>query len=369
MSSSRQVIAVAMSGGVDSTIAAYLLRKQGHEVVGIFMKNWDITEETGICKTDEDMQDFIKSCNHLGIPHKEVNFVQDYWHHVFSPFVNGYKQGITPNPDITCNRMIKFNKLRQYCSENLGVDNLATGHYAQLVTDSKPKLIQAVDEAKDQTYFLANVKKISLKNIMFPIGNLLKSEVKNLALKIGLRKIATKKESMGVCFIGKRNFKTFISEYIENQEYDVNTIDGQNFGKHSNLSLSTIGERARIGGMSERWYVVSKDSNRKVITLAPGINHPALYCRIFYVADANWISYCAEMQLSLRKELECHIRIRHLAPLVPCLIKLQYNGFLEVNSQQSLFAVTPGQFAAFYSRNECLGGGQIVSSHTMVSKI
>lgn len=307
-------VAVAMSGGVDSSVVAWLLARAGHEVLGVHMRNWDGRDEHGICPSDSDWEDVQRVCDQLpGGPHPaplQLEFVQEYWNDVFTPFIEGFSEGVTPNPDVACNREIKFGALRQRVT-SLEVDCLATGHYARLAPalapgrgpaalDSLPssslepvrqiagapevwdplrtgsqRIVTAFDRNKDQSYFLCQVPAPAFASVLFPLGTMLKSRVKALAAEAGLA-TAEKKESMGICFIGKRRFRDFLGQYIDPTPGHFETLDGQVLGPHDGFETYTVGQGARVGGQRVKWFVVDKRDSDRAVILAPGTNHPAL---------------------------------------------------------------------------------------------
>ena len=284
-------VVVGMSGGVDSSVTAYLLKKQGYDVIGIFMKNWDDTDEFGVCTATQDYEDVIRVCNQIGIPYYAVNFEKEYWDKVFTYFLDEYKQGRTPNPDVVCNKEIKFNAFLDHAMK-LGADYIATGHYAQVKeVDGEVKLLRGKDQNKDQTYFLNQLSQDQLKKVMFPLGGYEKKEVREIAKEAGLA-TANKKDSTGICFIGERNFKEFLSEYLPAQPGQMETLDGKVMGKHDGLMYYTIGQRhgLGIGGAGEPWFVCGKDLERNVLYVCQGFDNEALYSDSIIATKVNWIS-------------------------------------------------------------------------------
>ena len=272
----KKLIAVGMSGGVDSSVAAYLLKEQGHDVIGLFMKNWEEADPNGVCLSSREYDDVAAVSERIGIPYYSVNFVEEYRKNVFDQFLADCKAGLTPNPDVLCNREIKFKVFLQKALE-LGAHSLATGHYCRLADG--PRLLKGSDPGKDQSYFLYAVDPAALSKALFPVGHLLKSEVRTIARRAGLP-TAEKKDSTGICFIGERNFKRFLSQYLGYQQGPVLTIDGKQVGTHDGLAYHTIGQRKGLGlgGEGEAWYVVKKDLSRNAIIVVRGPNHPALFC-------------------------------------------------------------------------------------------
>ncbi|WP_077915838.1 tRNA 2-thiouridine(34) synthase MnmA, partial [Listeria monocytogenes] len=271
-------VVVGMSGGVDSSVTAHILKEQGYDVIGIFMKNWDDTDEFGVCTATEDYDDVIRVANQIGIPYYAVNFEKEYWDKVFTYFLDEYKLGRTPNPDVMCNKEIKFKAFLEH-AESLGADYVATGHYAQVKkVGDEIELLRGVDNNKDQTYFLNQLSQDQLKKVMFPLGGMEKTEVREIAKKAGLA-TANKKDSTGICFIGERNFKQFLSEYLPAQPGEMRTLNGEVLGKHDGLMYYTIGQRhgLGIGGDGEPWFVVGKDLKENVLFVEQGFHHETLY--------------------------------------------------------------------------------------------
>ncbi|MBW8348210.1 tRNA 2-thiouridine(34) synthase MnmA [Bacillus sp. IITD106] len=348
-------VVVGMSGGVDSSVAALLLKEQGYDVIGIFMKNWDDTDENGVCTATEDYNDVIQVCNQIGVPYYAVNFEKQYWDKVFTYFLDEYKAGRTPNPDVMCNKEIKFKAFLEHAMK-LGADYLATGHYAQVVhRDGEVKMLRGVDENKDQTYFLNQLGQQQLKKVMFPIGSIDKKRVREIAKEAGLA-TASKKDSTGICFIGERNFKEFLSGYLPAQKGVMETLDGKKVGKHDGLMYYTIGQRhgLGIGGAGEPWFVVGKDLKRNVLYVEQGFDHPSLYSDSINAVNVNWVS-----DLKKPKEFTCTAKFRYRQPDEEVTVKIQENGDVKVLFARPVRAVTPGQAVVFYNGEECLGGGTI----------
>ena len=291
MSSHQTTVVVGMSGGVDSSVAALLLKKQGYRVIGLFMKNWEEKDENGVCTSAREYEDVVKVCEHLDIPYYSVNFVQEYWENVFSHFIEELKLGHTPNPDILCNREIKFQVFLAK-AKSLGADFLATGHYCQIQQSSEgPLLLKGFDPGKDQSYFLYTLKQDILKEVLFPVGHLPKDEVRKIAAENGLS-TAGKKDSTGICFIGERNFKNFVSQYIPYHQGSFLTLDGKEVGTHEGMAYYTIGQRKGIGigGAGEAWFVVGKNAETNAVYVAQGTDHAALYSDTLTATDITWIA-------------------------------------------------------------------------------
>jgi tRNA-uridine 2-sulfurtransferase len=348
-------IVVGMSGGVDSSVAALLLKQQGYDVVGIFMKNWDDTDENGVCTATEDYEDVIKVCNQIGIPYYAVNFEKQYWDKVFTYFLDEYKAGRTPNPDVMCNKEIKFKAFLEHAM-NLGADYLATGHYARVeYRDGEYKMLRGVDEKKDQTYFLNQLTQDQLEKVMFPLGGIEKAKVREIAKEAGLA-TATKKDSTGICFIGERNFKEFLSNYLPAQPGVMQTLAGEVKGKHDGLMYYTIGQRQGlgIGGSGEPWFVVGKDLEKNVLYVEQGFHNEKLYSDAIRAVNISWVSNKPKP-----KEFSCTAKFRYRQEDNKVTVKVLENGEAEVVFDEPIRAVTPGQAVVFYNGEECLGGGTI----------
>lgn len=347
-----------MSGGVDSSLTAMLLKEQGYRVIGLFMKNWEEKDENGTCHSSKEFEDVVRVCEQIDIPYYTVNFVEEYWNHVFSPALDEFRSGDTPNPDILCNREIKFKALLEKAIQ-LGADYLATGHYCQIgETSSGKQLLKGEDPGKDQSYFLYTLAETILDRVLFPVGNLHKSEVRSLARKYGLS-TAEKKDSTGICFIGKRDFKQFLSQYIPPISGNFEDLQGNVVGKHEGMAYYTIGQRKGmgIGGAGDAWFVVGKDVNRNVVLVVQGSNHPALFSSELIASDLSWISKDGLLALPFR----CKAKIRYRQEDKSCTIAAIKDGKAHVVFDEPQRAVTPKQSIVFYSGNVCLGGGLIES--------
>ncbi|KAA9026406.1 tRNA 2-thiouridine(34) synthase MnmA [Niallia endozanthoxylica] len=348
-------VVVGMSGGVDSSVAALLLKQQGYDVIGIFMKNWDDTDEFGVCTATEDYEDVIRVCNQIGIPYYAVNFEKQYWDKVFTYFLDEYKAGRTPNPDVMCNKEIKFKAFLEHAM-NLGADYLATGHYARVeYRDGEYKMLRGIDENKDQTYFLNQLSQEQLSKVMFPIGGIEKMRVREIAKEAGLA-TATKKDSTGICFIGERNFKTFLSQYLPAQPGNMETFDGEVVGKHDGLMYYTIGQRhgLGIGGAGEPWFAIGKDLKRNILYVGQSFHNEKLYSTSIIATNVSWVS-----NIEKPSNFECTAKFRYRQPDNQVTVEVMDNQKVKVVFKEPIRAVTPGQAVVFYNGDECLGGGTI----------
>jgi tRNA-specific 2-thiouridylase len=335
-----------MSGGVDSSVAALLLKQQGHEVIGLFMKNW----EDENCPAEQDYEDVARVCEKIGIDYYTVNFSKDYWANVFAGFLEDYQAGRTPNPDILCNSEIKF-KVFFDKAMDLGADYLATGHYCQ--TDGQGHLIKGLDKNKDQSYFLHQVESEVLKKVLFPIGHMEKAQVRQIALDHDLI-THDKKDSTGICFIGERKFRDFLSEYIQKTQGNFETLEGQIVGEHRGTPFYTLGQRKGLGlgGPGEPWFVVGKDLDRNVVQVVRGKTHPALYTDWIEVDDLHFIGEPPKFPFHGKGKL------RYRQPDQDCIVEKTANGY-RVSFENPQRAATIGQSFVLYSDNICLGGGVI----------
>ncbi|SUJ03575.1 tRNA-specific 2-thiouridylase mnmA [Sporosarcina pasteurii] len=348
-------VVIGMSGGVDSSVAALLLKEQGYDVIGIFMKNWDDTDEFGVCTATEDYEDVIAVCNEIGIPYYAVNFEQQYWDKVFTYFLDEYKAGRTPNPDVMCNKEIKFNAFLDHAM-SLGADYLATGHYAQVVdTEDGVAMLRGKDESKDQTYFLNQLTQEMLEKVMFPLGHLDKSEVRKIAIEAGLT-TAKKKDSTGICFIGERNFKEFLGQYLPAQPGAMETMTGETVGQHDGLMYYTIGQRhgLGIGGAGDPWFVLGKDLKNNVLLVGQGFHHDALYSDSLTAVDVNLAT-----PRKLPTRFTCTAKFRYRQPDTKVTVEITGEHTANVIFEEPVRAITPGQAVVLYDGEECLGGGTI----------
>jgi len=352
-------VVVGLSGGVDSSVAALLLKEEGYNVIGVFMKNWDEKDEDGVCTATADYEDVKKVAHQIGIPYYTVNFEKEYWDRVFEYFLAEYKKGRTPNPDVICNKEIKFKSFLDYALK-IDADYLATGHYAQVVyQDAYYHLLKGKDDNKDQSYFLCTLGQKQLARTMFPIGNLEKSKVREIARQYGL-KTAEKKDSTGICFIGERNFKEFLSNYLPAQPGEIRTMDDEIVGKHDGLMYYTLGQRRGLGlgggigdGSGRPWYVAHKDLKQNILYVVQGDDHPALFTVGLRASELYWVKGEAP-----GNEFSCKAKFRYRQKDQDVKVKLKDEGCKLIFKVPQL-AVTPGQFVVFYQQEECLGGGII----------
>ena len=349
-------VVVGMSGGVDSSVSALLMKQAGHEVIGVFMKNWEEKDEDGVCTSERDWADARSVCEKLDIPYYSVNFSRQYRERVFEHFLAEYRKGRTPNPDVLCNREIKFDVFLNF-AESLGAEKLVTGHFARLDWQAgEYRLLRAADENKDQTYFLYMIGQRALSKALFPVGGMLKAGVRALARQAGLP-VSEKKDSTGVCFIGERNFKRFLSGYLPAQPGDMVTTDGRRVGRHDGLMYYTLGQRRGLGigggGNGQRWFVVKKDLENNVLVVHQGEDESLLYTHVAVGSELTWLA--GHPPVGEGSTLECQARLRHRQPLQDCRLTLRGGrAYMEFPVAQR--AVTPGQSAVFYLDQVCLGG-------------
>jgi len=360
MPGTHSKIIVALSGGVDSAVAALCLLRAGYDVQGLHMTNWE--DDDGYCTAARDYQDARVVCDDLGIPLHHVNFSREYREQVFANFLTEYEAGRTPNPDVLCNREIKFGVLLDY-AQRLGGAFIATGHYAQVDHAASAKLLKGVDPNKDQSYFLHAVPQTALARALFPIGTMQKDEVRRLANDAGLS-VHDKPDSTGICFIGERPFREFLSRFLPEDPGDLETPDGTVVGTHYGLMYYTLGQRqglgigGRSGGSTEPWFVAGKDNPRNVLTVVQGRDHPLLWSEGLVAAALHWISGEPEA-LQNNGELRCTVKTRYRQNDIACRVGKSDQGRLRVWFDTPQWAVTPGQYAVFYVGEECLGGGPI----------
>lgn len=357
-----------MSGGVDSSVAAWMLKKKNYKVEGLFMKNWEEDDNKGYCHATQDLFDTEIVCKKLNIYLHKINFSAEYWEYVFKNFLHEYKLGITPNPDILCNKEIKFNIFFKYAIEVLKADYIATGHYARIKKyNGKYILLKAIDPNKDQSYFLYTLDAIKLKKILFPIGHWKKNIVRTLAKKININ-ISKKKDSTGICFIGPKKFKNFLNFYLTEKKGDIVTTSGKIVGQHNGIFYYTLGQRKGlgIGGIKTEynipWYVVEKNVQENKLIVAQGSSNTYLMSIGFIAKNIHWIH---ENDISL--PFSCTVKIRYRQKDILCNIEYKRNKRIKVLFHSPVIAVTPGQSAVFYLLEVCIGGGIIESRLPLLS--
>ncbi len=350
-------VVLGMSGGVDSSVAAALLLEEGHDVIGLFMQNWEEEDDNGVCSAVNDYEDVKRVCNKLKIPYYTVNFAKEYWDRVFKYFLEEYSKGRTPNPDVLCNREIKFGPFLDYAKE-LGADYIATGHYAKVERkDGKTYLLKSKDTGKDQTYFLNQLSQKQLEMVLFPLGDITKPEVRKIADKYGLS-TAEKKDSTGICFIGERRFREFLKTYIPCKKGDIVDREGKIVGQHEGIMYYTLGQRRglNIGGTKDgngdRWFVIGKDVENNRLVVSQGEDEE-LFSSGLITYKVNWIPNEPK-----EKVFECYAKFRYRQPDQKVKVTIEKDR-VKVDFAEKQRAVTPGQYVVFYTDRECLGGGVI----------
>lgn len=358
-------VVVGMSGGVDSSVTALLLKEQGYDVVGVFMKNWDDTDADGICTATEDYHDVALVAEKIGIPYYSINFEKEYWDRVFTYFLDEYKKGRTPNPDVMCNKEIKFKAFLDYATE-LGADYVATGHYAQVSKDENgvTHLLRGKDKTKDQTYFLNQLSQEQLSKVMFPLGHLDKKDVRKMAEEAELS-TAAKKDSTGICFIGERNFKDFLMNYLPARPGQMKTLEGEVKGQHDGLMYYTIGQRQGLGigggsASNEPWFVVGKELDTNTLFVGQGFHHDHLYATSLKASDLSFTTNEPKPEV-----LKCTAKFRYRQEDVGVTVHFKKDGKEAwVEFDEPARAITPGQAIVFYDGEECLGGGTIDEAYS-----
>ncbi|WP_280636345.1 tRNA 2-thiouridine(34) synthase MnmA [Endozoicomonas sp. G2_1] len=353
-------VIVGMSGGVDSSVSAYLLQQQGYQVEGLFMKNWEEDDTDEYCAAAEDLKDAQAVCDKLGIKLHTINFATEYWDNVFEYFLQEYKAGRTPNPDIMCNKEIKFKAFLEFACEDLGADYIATGHYVrrQLINDQWA-MIRGLDDNKDQSYFLYTLSDQQVGQTLFPVGNIEKPEVRAIAEHAGLI-THNKKDSTGICFIGERKFKDFLAKYLPAQPGNIENPEGEVIGQHDGLMYHTLGQRKglRIGGLSNAgdapWYVVEKDLKRNVLIVGQGHDHPRLFSKGLIANQLHLVN-----RQPVTSDVKCTAKTRYRQQDVSCTLSAIGDDQYQVLFDQAQSSVTPGQSVVFYQGDVCLGGAII----------
>ena len=350
-------VVVGMSGGVDSAVSALLLKRAGYDVVGVFMKNWEEKDEDGVCTSENDWKDVQNVCDKIDIPYYSVNFAKEYWDRVFTLFLNEYKAGRTPNPDVLCNREIKFKAFLDFAMQ-LGAEKIATGHFVQ--TNDAGYLLKGIDPNKEQSYFLYMLHQHQLKKAIFPVGGMTKQQVREIAVQEGLA-VARKKDSTGICFIGERQFKPFLSQYLPAQPGDMVTPDDEVVGRHDGLMFYTLGQRRGLGiggrGDGRSFFVVDKDLKKNQLIVVQGEDHPLLYCKSARIEQLTWINEAAEVGK------EYGVKTRYRQPDQKAVLTEMTDDGAIVSFADEQRAVTPGQSLVIYDGERCIGGGIIAENY------
>ncbi|WGE41335.1 tRNA 2-thiouridine(34) synthase MnmA [Actinobacillus equuli] len=356
----KKKVIIGMSGGVDSSVSAFILQQQGYQVEGLFMKNWEEDDDTDYCTAAADLADAQAVADKLGMRLHKINFAAEYWDNVFEHFLNEYKAGRTPNPDILCNKEIKFKAFLEYAAEDLGADYIATGHYVRRSgDDNHAQLLRGLDANKDQSYFLYTLSHKQVGQSLFPVGDIEKPIVRQIAEDLGLA-TAKKKDSTGICFIGERKFKDFLARYLPAQPGEIRTVDGKVVGRHDGLMYHTLGQRKGLGiggvkGLSEDpFYVVEKDLINNVLVVAQGHDNSALLSSGLIATQLHWVD-----RQPIRENVRCTVKTRYRQTDIACEIQPMDDDTIRVIFDEPQIAVTPGQSAVFYQGEVCLGGGVI----------
>ncbi len=353
-------VVIGMSGGVDSSVAAWILKQQGYNVIGLFMKNWEDDDNSEYCSSRQDWLDVVSVADLIGIDVEAVNFASEYKDRVFAEFLREYSAGRTPNPDVLCNAEIKFKAFLDHAM-SLGAEAIATGHYAKTArVGEEVHLLKAIDETKDQSYFLYRLNQQQLKHVIFPLGGIRKTVIREIAQKIGLPN-AAKKDSTGICFIGERPFREFLNRYLPNKPGPIKTEDGKTVGEHVGLAFYTLGQRKGIGmggskdGTGDPWFVAKKDIQTNTLYIVQGHDHPWLLNPLLSASQISWTSDFAPALGSYTA------KTRYRQVDAPCQLTALTKDLFTLNFDEAQWAVTPGQSAVIYSGDRCLGGGIITN--------
>jgi tRNA-specific 2-thiouridylase len=353
-------VVIGMSGGVDSSVAAWILKQQGYKVIGLFMKNWEDDDNSEYCSSRQDWLDVVSVADLIGIDVEAVNFASEYKDRVFAEFLREYSAGRTPNPDVLCNAEIKFKAFLDHAM-SLGAEAIATGHYAKTArVGEEVHLLKAIDETKDQSYFLYRLNQQQLKHVIFPLGGIRKTVIREIAQKIGLPN-AAKKDSTGICFIGERPFREFLNRYLPNKPGPIKTEDGKTVGEHVGLAFYTLGQRKGIGmggskdGTGDPWFVAKKDIQTNTLYIVQGHDHPWLLNPLLSASQISWTSGFAPALGSYTA------KTRYRQVDAPCQLSALTKDLFTLNFDEAQWAVTPGQSAVIYSGDRCLGGGIITN--------
>ncbi len=352
-----KTVVVGISGGVDSAVSAYLLKQQGYNVIGLFMVNWEESDDSGVCSSETDYEDVKRVCNAIGIPYYTVNYSKQYYDKVFTYFLEQYKKGNTPNPDVLCNREVKFGPFLDF-ARKIGADYIATGHYAKKQEiDGKYYLLKAFDKNKDQSYFLNQLSQDQLKSVLFPLADIEKTQVREIAEQLGLSN-AHKKDSTGICFIGERNFRKFLKNFIPAKRGEIKTLDGKVVGTHDGVMYYTLGQRRGLGvggqkdGGSGRWFVVDKDVQKNILYVTQG-EDDSLYSNGLISGKFNFIPCKTD-----KTEFDCYAKFRYRQPDQKVHVKV-VDDHVELRFYSPQRAVTCGQYVVLYDGEYCLGGAEI----------
>ena len=363
---SKKRIVVGMSGGVDSSVTAWLLKQQGYDVVGLFMKNWEDDDDSEYCSTRQDWIDVVSVADLIGVDVEAVNFAAEYKDRVFADFLREYSAGRTPNPDVLCNAEIKFKAFLDHAMA-LGADTIATGHYARVrEIDGRFELLKAFDHTKDQSYFLHRLNQAQLSRTLFPLGEMPKTKVREIAAEIGLPN-AKKKDSTGICFIGERPFRDFLNRYLPTKPGPIKTPDGKTIGEHIGLAFYTLGQRKGIGiggsrdGNGDAWYVARKDMAANTLYVVQGHDHPWLLAHTVHADDLSWVAGHAPAEGT-----HLGAKTRYRQADAPCTVARAADGALTLTFPEAQWAVTPGQSAVLYDGEICLGGGIISAAEPAI---
>ena len=365
---SKPRVVVGMSGGVDSSVTAWLLKQQGYEVIGLFMKNWEDDGDSEYCSSRQDWIDAASVADTVGVDIEAVNFAAEYKDRVFAEFLREYSAGRTPNPDVLCNAEIKFKAFLDYAM-SLGAELIATGHYARVrEVNGHYQLLKGLDASKDQSYFLHRLNQAQLSKTLFPLGEMPKTQVRDIAHQLGLSN-AAKKDSTGICFIGERPFRDSPNRHLPTHPGQMKTLDGHTAGEHVGLSVYTYGQRKGIGiggdkkGTGEPWFAAHKDIENNILYVAQGHDHPALLSTQLHAEDASWIAGHAPQNLDIAA------KTRYRQSDAPCRLTVQDAQHFTLNFPEPQWAVTPGQYAVLYDGEVCLGGGVIASANADLSPL